>query len=47
MAANSEAFLRWLERDAPDLDEARSAVSGLVDDCRRVGAMIPGVRHSP
>jgi hypothetical protein len=46
MVANSEAALRWLERESPDLDEARSAVSGLVDECRRVGAMISRLQPS-
>lgn len=40
MAAHGEAALRWLDRDEPDLEEARRALSGLLGDAHRAGAML-------
>jgi signal transduction histidine kinase len=36
--------LRWLNRDKPDLDEARSALSRIVRDGTRAGEVIRGLR---
>jgi C4-dicarboxylate-specific signal transduction histidine kinase len=35
IAANSSACLRWLTRDEPDLDEARSAAERMIKDAHR------------
>jgi signal transduction histidine kinase len=41
---NSDACLRWLNRDEPDLDEARDAVSSITRDGRRTAAVIENLR---
>jgi signal transduction histidine kinase len=42
--ANANACLRWLDRDEPDLDEARSAVTNIVRDGQRVAQIIARIR---
>jgi C4-dicarboxylate-specific signal transduction histidine kinase len=42
--ANGEAGLRWLNRDQPDLDEVRNAVSRITQDASRAGKMIENLR---
>ena len=42
--ANANACLRWLDRDEPDLDEARSAVTNIVRDGLRVAQIIARIR---
>jgi len=42
--ANSEAGLRWLKRDEPDLDEVRDAMSRITQDSRRAAKMIENLR---
>jgi C4-dicarboxylate-specific signal transduction histidine kinase len=42
--ANGEAGLRWLNRNEPDLDEVRDAVSRITQDGRRAGKMIENLR---
>jgi hypothetical protein len=37
---NGQACLRWLDRDMPDLDEARGAVARIVDDADRASEVI-------
>jgi predicted ATPase/signal transduction histidine kinase len=39
-----EAGLRWLNREEPDLDEARDALSHMVRDAERAGGVIRGLR---
>jgi signal transduction histidine kinase len=41
---NANACLRWLDRDEPDLDEARSAVNNIVRDGQRVADVISRIR---
>jgi len=42
--ANGEAGLRWLNRDEPNLDEVRNAVSRITQDASRAGKMIENLR---
>jgi C4-dicarboxylate-specific signal transduction histidine kinase len=42
--ANGDASLRWLNRDEPDLDEVRNAVSRITQDAERAGKMIENLR---
>jgi len=42
--ANGNAGLQWLNRDKPDLDEARNALSCIVSDGTRAGDVIRGLR---
>src|ERR1700688_2367959 len=42
---NANTCLRWLSRDQPDLEEARAAVSRIVQDGRRAGEIINRVRQ--
>ena len=44
VVANAEACLSWLDRDSPDLDEARAAVERIVRDGHRAGEVIRRVR---
>jgi PAS domain S-box-containing protein len=44
IVANGDACLRWLNRDQPDLDEARHAISRIVRDAQRAGGVIRGLR---
>src|SRR3984885_11665909 len=44
VAASGNACLRWLNRDIPDLDAARDAVSRMVRDVHRAGGVIRGLR---
>jgi PAS domain S-box-containing protein len=44
IVANGNASLRWLNRDKPDLDEARSALSRIVRDGMRTAEVIHGLR---
>jgi C4-dicarboxylate-specific signal transduction histidine kinase len=41
---NANSCLLWLSRDEPDLEEARAAVSRIVQDGRRAGEIIKRVR---
>ena len=41
---NANTCLRWLSRDQPDLDEARAAVSRIVQDGKRAGDIVNRVR---
>ena len=42
--ASAEASLRWLDREIPDLDEARGAVESIINDGKRAGEVIQRVR---
>jgi predicted ATPase/signal transduction histidine kinase len=44
IVTNSEAGLRWLNRDEPDLDEARDAFSRMVRDAQRASGVVRGLR---
>ncbi len=44
IVANSEACLRWLDREMPDLDEARSAARRITRDGKRAAEVIERVR---
>jgi signal transduction histidine kinase len=44
IVTQGEAGLRWLNRDEPDLDEARDAFARMVRDARRAGSVIRGLR---
>jgi C4-dicarboxylate-specific signal transduction histidine kinase len=44
VAASGNACLRWLNRDQPDLDAARDAVSRIVRDAHRAGDVIQSLR---
>jgi signal transduction histidine kinase/DNA-binding response OmpR family regulator len=44
VVASGNACLRWLNRDMPDLDAARDAVSRIVRDAYRAGEVIRGLR---
>ena len=41
---NAEAGLQWLNRDEPDLDEARVALSHMMRDAQRASGVIRGLR---
>ena len=41
---NGDTGLRWLNRDEPDLDEVRDALSRITQDVRRAGKMIENLR---
>ncbi|SEF10046.1 PAS domain S-box-containing protein [Rhizobiales bacterium GAS191] len=44
VVTNGNACLRWLNRDKPDLDEARNALSRIVSDGTRAGEVIRSLR---
>jgi C4-dicarboxylate-specific signal transduction histidine kinase len=44
IVANSSACLRWLARDEPDLDEARSAAERMIKDAHRASDVIQRIR---
>jgi PAS domain S-box-containing protein len=44
IVTSGSAGLRWLNRDAPDLDQARDALSRIVRDGARAGEVIRGLR---
>ncbi len=44
VVTNGDAGLRWLNRDKPDLDQARDALSRIVRDGRRADEVIRGLR---
>jgi PAS domain S-box-containing protein len=44
VAANAAAGLRWLDKDKPDVDEARSALLRAVNDVNRIDEVITSVR---
>jgi PAS domain S-box-containing protein len=44
VATGGNACLRWLNRDKPDLDEARDAASRVVQDAHRAGDVIRSLR---
>jgi signal transduction histidine kinase/CheY-like chemotaxis protein len=44
IVTQSEAALRFLDRDEPDLDEARDALSSIAQDGMRAGEVIRGLR---
>jgi C4-dicarboxylate-specific signal transduction histidine kinase len=41
---NAEASLRWLDRETPDIDEARNAMAGILKDGNRANEVIQHVR---
>jgi PAS domain S-box-containing protein len=41
---NAQAALRWLNRDAPDLDEARQLLARIVNDGDRAGHVVSRIR---
>jgi C4-dicarboxylate-specific signal transduction histidine kinase len=45
ISINGEASLRWLDRDPPDIDEARTLAARIVADARRAGDVIARIRH--
>jgi signal transduction histidine kinase len=44
IVANSSACLRWLARDEPDLEEARSAAERMIKDANRASEVIQRIR---
>src|SRR5262249_4976284 len=44
MTMNANAGLRWLDRAAPDLDEAKAALQRIVTNGHRAGAVIENIR---
>ncbi len=44
VVANAEACIGWLDRDRPDLGEARAAIARIVSDGLRAGEVIRRVR---
>jgi C4-dicarboxylate-specific signal transduction histidine kinase len=44
VVANAEACLRWLDRESPDLEEARRSVRWIMDDGNRASEVIRRVR---
>jgi PAS domain S-box-containing protein len=44
VVANAEACLRWLDRETPDLEEARQSVRWIMDDGNRASEVIRRVR---
>ncbi|SEF09802.1 PAS domain S-box-containing protein [Rhizobiales bacterium GAS191] len=44
IVTHGDAGLRWLNRDEPDLDEARDAFSRMVRDAERAGDVMRGLR---
>jgi C4-dicarboxylate-specific signal transduction histidine kinase len=44
VVTNAQACLRWLDGDAPNLDEARDAVRRIARDGNRAGGVIAGLR---
>jgi C4-dicarboxylate-specific signal transduction histidine kinase len=44
IVAHGEAGLRWLNRDKPDLDEARDAFSRMAQGAQRAGSVIRGLQ---
>jgi PAS domain S-box-containing protein len=44
VVTNAEAGLRWLNRDMPDLDEIREALSCIASDGKRAGEVIRSLR---
>ena len=44
VAANAEACLLWLNRETPNLEEARRSVEWIIKDCNRAGEVIRHVR---
>jgi len=41
--ASGEAALRWLDRDEPDIAEARDALQQIVEDARRTGHIVTNI----
>ena len=46
IVTNAEACLRWLDRQSPDLDEARDAVQEIIRDANRGSDVIARIRRS-
>jgi C4-dicarboxylate-specific signal transduction histidine kinase len=44
VVASAEACVRWLDREVPDLDEARGAVESIIKDGTRAGEVVQRVR---
>jgi PAS domain S-box-containing protein len=44
VVTNADASLRWLNRDKPDLDEARQAIARIAGEGTRAGNVIRGLR---
>jgi PAS domain S-box-containing protein len=45
ISLNGQASLRWLEREPPDLDEARTLAASIVTHARRAGNIISRIRN--
>jgi PAS domain S-box-containing protein len=45
ISVNAEASLRWLDRDPPDIDEARTLATRIVADARRAADVIARIRN--
>lgn len=43
--ANGQAGLRWLRKDPPDLPAVSKSLSAVVDEAKRAGAIISGIRE--
>jgi len=44
LAANGHASLRWLDREPPDLEEARIAIKDMIDESHRAGEILSRLR---
>jgi signal transduction histidine kinase len=44
MVTNSDACIRWLQRDPPDVEQARMTLWNIVADGHRAGSIIEGIR---
>ena len=44
VVTNGEACLRWINRDVPDMDEAKSAVTRMISEARRASDVIAKLR---
>jgi signal transduction histidine kinase len=44
VVTNAEACVRWLDRETPDLDEARDAMESIIKDGKRAGEVIRHIR---
>jgi signal transduction histidine kinase len=45
IVTNGEASLRWLDRDVPDVEEARRAIKDIIGDADRAGNVIRRIRQ--
>lgn len=44
VVTNGEACLRWINRDVPDMDEARSAITRMISEAKRASEVIAKLR---